>query len=101
MGAIATKFFREAQYSAAPVISLADARARVRNCTKLHRVMGWVRCEMNLIYWRRCRRLLGIVLCAAFAFGGTFSDCSCQYGGTTVTKTSDNNNPNANPNVNP
>ena len=88
---IATKFFHDAQYS----VVGCDLTCW-RGCPRAK--LGEVRCEMNPTYWRRCRRLLGIVLCAAFAFGGTFSDCSCQYGGTTVTKTSDNNNnPNANP----
>ena len=34
----------------------------------------------------RWKRLIGAVIFAAFAFGGTFSDWSCRSNGTTVTQ---------------
>lgn len=47
---------------------------------------------------RNFRQLLGIILFAVFAFGGTFSDWSCHSGSTSVTQNSTTNNQGGNQN---
>jgi hypothetical protein len=41
----------------------------------------------------RWNRVLLLVILAAMAFGGSFSECSCHYGSSSVQKTNDQTQP--------
>jgi hypothetical protein len=43
---------------------------------------------MRNVHWNR---VLLLIILAAMAFGGSFSECSCQYGSSSVQKTNDQN----------